>query len=150
MSFAILPVVALLPMGLNIQRQSIDATVSTQIISRVIHEVQQTNYSNLPTSTPLTFCFDDQGNLLASGSDGTLFQSCTNSLRLYDAQATITKPTGIPGSLVGGSSQNLGTVKIGIASNPGHSATLFNNTDVNGNYINSAVSTYFSFVSKND
>ena len=149
MAFAMLPVMALLPIGLNIHRQAIDTTVSAQIISRVTHEVQQTDYSSLPlpppNGTPLTYCFDDQGNLLTSGSSLSLFSSYTDNRRLYDVEATIYKPT----ALTGGTTPSLARVKIDVVSNPAHTSTVFN-TDGSGNFITPNVSTYFSFVSKND
>jgi uncharacterized protein (TIGR02598 family) len=147
MAFAIIPTVALLPLGLNVNRRAIEATVSSQILSRVTDEAQQTDFSTLPPM--FTFCFDDQGNLLASGSDATLFSTYTSPRRLYDVQALVNTTSTLPSSTGIGSTATLAKITINVASNPGRSSTIFA-TGSNGVFSRPNVSTYFAFVSKND
>ena len=146
-SFAILPVMALLPIGLNINRQSIEATVSSQIIARITRELQQTDFSSLPSSpsSPLTYCFDDQGNLLASGNNSALpaLTSGQRALRIYDVLASVNKQSSLPG--ISGAISTLATVRIDIISDPAGSATI-----LSGTFSKSNFSTYFAFISKND
>lgn len=150
MAFGLIPLLALMPIGLTVHRQAIESTVSSQIVARVTHAAQQAEYSNLPdSSNPLTYCFDDQGNLLASGSNANLFSTCTDSKRLYDVRATVNKLAPLPASsgAAGTSTANspsLARIQIDIASNPGRSSDIFNTT------VKTAFVTYFSFVSKND
>lgn len=149
MAFGLVPLMALMPIGLNVHRQAIEATVSAQIVARVAHDAQQADFSNLPPS--LVYCFDDQGNMLTSGSDGSLFSTYSDQRRLYDVQVTVNKAASLPAS--GGStgsvqSQNLARIQIDIAANRAGKVNLF--TSGTGAGSSAAYSTYFAFVSKND
>lgn len=151
MSFGVMPLVALLPIGLSVNRQAIGVTVATQIVSRVTQEAVQTDYSLLPngSSQPLTYCFDDQGNLLSSGTSGSLFATCTDRRRIYDVQATVNQDASLPASGGAGGastaqSASLARIKIDIGYNPGRNPNLFTSG------ANTAYLTYFTFVSKND
>ena len=138
MAIAILPLLAMLPLGLNLHRQSIDSTLTAQIVSRVTHEIQQTDFSTLLVqAAPLVYFFDDQGNLLPAATD---------SRRLYDAQATINKLPSLPG---GSTTPSLARVRIDIAANPGKAAAIFG-TGTDGKCTNMNAATYFAFASKND
>ena len=149
MAFAVVPVVGLLPIGLRVHRDSMVAIASTQIVGRVTHELEQTDYSTLPgvpnttsvVTGPLTYYFDDQGDLLPSATD---------SRRIYDVQATVNAPSTLPAlSGVTTTTASLARVEIDIGLNPGRSASIFARGS-NGAFTNSNVSTYFAFVSKND
>ena len=145
MAFAILPLLAMLPIGLKLHRLAIDSTLTTQIVSRVTHEVQQTDFTNLASlSVPLNYYFDDQGNLIGTNAAAV----ATNSLRLYDAQATINTQPPLPG---GSTTPSLARVRIDIAANPGKLAasTIFG-TNTDGKCTNINASTFFAFVAKND
>ncbi len=102
-AFGLISVVGLMPIGLTTLRQTVETSVSTQITQVVINEVQQADYKSLPATQ--LYYFDDQGNLLKSGSD---------PLKIYDVRLQITKGTTIPGSL-GTSSENLATLSITIS-----------------------------------
>jgi len=146
MTFGLVPLMALLPIGLRVHRQAIEATVSSQIIARVTHEAQQTDYTNLPNGSnyPLTFCFDDQGNVLSSGTSTVLFTTCKDSKRIYDVRATVNKAASLPTATNTSQSPSLARIQIDIASNPGAKPDVF----TSGGSV--PFLTYFSFVSKND
>lgn len=146
MAFGLVPLMALLPIGLKMHRQAIDTTVSSQIVARVAQEAQQTDYSNLPDggSQPLTYCFDDQGNLLATGNSRSLFASCKDPKRIYDVQATVNKIADLPGSGAATRSPSLARIQIDIAPNKAADPSVF----TSGNPV--PVFTYFSLLSKND
>ena len=146
MACAILPLVAMLPIGLRLHRQAIDSTVTSQIVSRVTHEVQQTDFSTLTAlAAPLTYYFDDQGNLL-----GTNTAAANSSLRLYDAQASMNKLPSVPaGTNQGTTTPSMLRVRIDIAANPGRSPSIFGENST-GTCTNMNAATYFAFVAKND
>lgn len=69
-SFAFVPIIGLLPLGLNISRQAIDTGVTAQIAQQLTTEAQQTDFSKLaalvstpPYSTAPSY-FDYQGRNL--------------------------------------------------------------------------------------
>ena len=148
MAFAMLPVMALLPIGLNINRQAVESTVSAQIVGRVTHEVQQTDYLSLPASnTPLTYAFDDQGSMLASGSTGSLpiLSGTVANSRIYSVLAIVYKPSVLPSTAGIGTTQSLARVRIDIVTDPTGNAIIDS-----GTFQKTNVATYFAFVSKND
>jgi len=112
----------------------------------VTHEAQQTDYTNLPNGSnyPLTFCFDDQGNVLSSGTSTVLFTTCKDSKRIYDVRATVNKAASLPTATNTSQSPSLARIQIDIASNPGAKPDVF----TSGGSV--PFLTYFSFVSKND
>lgn len=146
MAFGLVPLMALLPIGLKVHRQAIDATVSSQIVARVAQEAQQMDYSNLPdgASQPLTYCFDDQGNLLATGNSLGLFTSCKDPKRIYDVKATVNKIADLPGDHPATRSPSLARIQIDIAANAAANPSVF----TPGSGV--PVFTYFSLLSKND
>ena len=148
LSVAILPLVALLPVGLNMHRQAIDSTVSTQIVSSVTHELEQTSFSEFTAGQVIGYCFDEQGTLLASGTPSTVFATGTIT-RLYDVIATFNYSSTLP-KVTNVATPSLARVKILVASNPARlTGTAIFMTDGNGNYTH-PVSTYFALISKND
>ena len=147
MSVGLVPLMALLPIGLKVHRQAIEVTVASQIVARVTHEAQQTDYTDLTLAgnSPLTYCFDDQGNLLSSGKgDQTVFATCKDSKRIYDVRATVNQAASLPAAGSMAQSPSLARIQIDIASNPGARADVFSA----GGSV--PFLTYFSFVSKND
>ena len=65
-AFAFVPLVGLLPIGLDVSRQAIQTTVQAQIAQQLTTEVQQTDFSLLgemaKNSPTHPYYFDDQGN----------------------------------------------------------------------------------------
>jgi uncharacterized protein (TIGR02598 family) len=68
-TFAFVPLLGMLPLGLDFSRQAIDTTVAAQIAQQLTTEAQQTDFSRLPelatASVADPFYFDDQGNKTA-------------------------------------------------------------------------------------
>ena len=119
-SFALMSVIALIPTGLSSFKVAMDNSVGSQIVERIVNELQQTDFNTLcPTkSLPMVRSpyqkryFDDQGNEVTV-SGGT---SAKPSGSIYEAQILLTNPTSLPGD--GGSSNNLATVSIILVNNP--------------------------------
>ncbi len=133
-SFAFVCLLGLLPVGLAAFRQSIDTTVGSQIVQRVVNEAQQTDYSSLTTSGTTQRYFDDQANEVTAAN-------ANNSI--YTVQVTVSGTTALPNT-VGAQSSNLATVSVQIANNPGnHTAAPFASTSV------IPTSTYTALIARN-
>ena len=118
---AILPAVALLPVGLDVHRSAINLTVGAQILQRVTADLEQASFASLlpPATLPLRY-FDEQGGELLTASSPA--QPDANSpQRVYDVKVLVTSP----GVLLGQPSYNLVGVQILVAHNPGHSPQAF-------------------------
>ncbi len=130
-SFAFVAIFGLLPVGMTTFRQAMDTTVSSQIVQRVVNEAQQTDFSTLTANagTPQLRYFDEQGNEVPSQND-----------YIYTVQVTVTPKTALPNA---GSSENLATIAVMIASNPGHNPSPFAATS------KLPVSYYAAYVARN-
>ena len=133
-------ILALLPNGLNVFRQALDATVSSQIIQRVLNEAKETDFSALITgstgATNETFLainaldpakgtvrwFDDQANELSSPNDA-----------IYHVNTRIMPATALPRTGTGGvpDNANLATVTVQVANNPGNRPLAFESGGAN-------------------
>jgi len=101
-AFAFLPVLGLLPVGLDTSRQAIDATVESQIVQGLSSKAIQADFSNLGTFTN-SFYFDYQGN------------STTETNAIYKVGFDISSSTKLPSSSTTlGTSSRLATVTICI------------------------------------
>lgn len=61
-SFALLPMLGLLPIGLSTFKKAIDTTVISQIVQKIGNEAQQSDFDGIQTYAPNEFrYFDDQG-----------------------------------------------------------------------------------------
>ena len=130
-SFGMVSVLGLIPVGLNTMRQAMDATVEEQIVRKISGEVLLTPYSQISSkiiSQP--FYFDDQGTALktsgkarfrATVADGTTAypgstatppdKPITDSMRMLRVQVDVT-PNG------GGASISVSNFRI-LVSNSG-------------------------------
>jgi len=102
--FAFIPLIGMLPVGIDMSRQAIDTTVQSQIVQQLTTEALQTDFSNLSTlasnSTRKPYYFDDQGNKV---SDDNAAGS------IYTAAISASTNTALPGSVT---TQKLSTVTI--------------------------------------
>ena len=123
--FAFVTLLGLVPSGLNIFRQSVDATVGSQIIQRISNDVQQADFDTLPATAatgPVLSYFDEQGGSVAKDSLS----------RVYDVSVAISKPTALPdgsNTAPGPTSSSLAQVWIRIANNPGKKTNPFTQTN---------------------
>lgn len=101
-AFAFIPMVGMLPMGLNLSRQAIDTTVEAQISQRLTAEVQQTDFSRLDelatASIANPYYFDDQGNKVTDPANA-----------IYQATFAISTSTTLPNAVA---TQKLATVTL--------------------------------------
>ena len=162
-AFAIIPVMGLLPTGLSINRQAIEATVSSQIVSRISQELAQSDFSSLPASSTglLTYLFDNQGNLVGSGTGTSSFKftstiasspNQSGAFPEFDVLVTINKSSSLPstGSVT---TQSLATARIDVLRDPAGSAMVSNGAFTNPSNPeapNPNVSTFHALISKND
>lgn len=116
-AFAFLAILGLLPAGLGNFRQSIDNTVGSQIVQRLVGEAQQTDFPTLTASTaPVLRYFDDQGNEMTSSQN-----------YLYTAEISVQAPTTLPNTSTPPTS-SLATVTIKLANNAGRNPSPFSST----------------------
>jgi uncharacterized protein (TIGR02598 family) len=124
-AFGIIAVFGLLPAGLGIFRQSIETTVSSQILQQIISEVQETDFDQLikdKTDNPIsagttgvkaTRYFDDQGKELTAATRA-----------IYQVNTRIQSATDSPAKTPF-TNLNLATVTIQVAKNPGGRALAY-------------------------
>ena len=103
-AFAFIPVLGLLPVGLDASRQAIDATIEAQIVQQLSNEVLQTDFSSLgELATAPLYYYDNQRN------------KTTSDKAYYTAGFSVVSQTDLPAgpaSVV--STQKLATVAICI------------------------------------
>jgi uncharacterized protein (TIGR02598 family) len=126
-SFGMLAVLGLLPAGLGTFRQSMDTTVASQIFQQIINEAQETDFDQLikdktnatissgSTGVKQIRYFDNQGKELTNAT-GAIYHVNTR----IQVAASSTSPNF--------TNQNLATVTIQVANNPG-GRTLSYETD---------------------
>jgi uncharacterized protein (TIGR02598 family) len=101
-AFAFIPMLGLVPMGLNTSRQAIDTTIEAQIIQQMAGQAQQTVFSQLGTLTSSSVtCFDANGNVTSPAS------------AIYKASFSAPVNTTLPG---GSTTTRLDTMTIYILS----------------------------------
>jgi len=125
---ALIPLIALLPMGLDSQRSAIESTATTQILQTITGDLQRSEFNELVDPTNLTATdlpiryFDELGNEIPESELANVPAVGTGS-RLYDAQVILDYPAPI------GQETNYAMVRadIRIAHNPQHedAETLF-------------------------
>jgi uncharacterized protein (TIGR02598 family) len=123
-TFALVLLLALLPAGVNNFRQTINATMASQISQRIFNQLQ---ISDFDTITSTNRFFDDQGNELTN-SNSTF---CT-----YWAQVRITNAASGTNATIytGYTSQNLYTATVLVGLNPGgvlSGSNVWNSTNPN-------------------
>jgi len=108
-SFAFVTMIGLLPLGLNISREAIDATIEAQIARQMSTQALQTDFSQLPTLEQSTvaapYYFDDQG------------KACASDAAIYKAQFVVSSSTNLPANVT---TQKLATVAIHILNTRGN------------------------------
>lgn len=107
MGFALVSLIGLLPVGLSTFRNAADNSACTQIAQRLLGEAQQTDFDRLILTPQTLRYFDDQGSELLPAK---------KSQAIYYTNLVVTQSTTLPGS---SPNQNLATVFLQIANNPG-------------------------------
>ncbi len=110
MSFAMVGLVGLMPIGLGMFHDDLDRSVHTQVAQRLISETQQTDFNQLVATPQVLRYFDDQGNELAAS---------LKARAIYQANVSVdVTATTLPGAPL--PNANLATVYIQVATNPGN------------------------------
>ena len=137
MSFALVGLMGLLPLGLSTSRKSVVTATGAQIAQRLIDEAEQTDFNQLIATAQTIRYFDDQGNELAS-----------NTGAMYNTNLVVVATTTLPGATA--ANPNLATIFLQVANNPGNQAiasgTNYHWTAVSGVTITS----YAANVARNE
>ena len=138
-AFGIVGIIGMLPTGLNVFRQAMDASVGSQIIQRVLNEAQQSDFDALiagstwvggatgtvnetilaknaldPAKGTVRW-FDDQANELVSSAEA-----------VYHVNTRIMPTTALPKTGTGTKDNiNLATVTVQVANNPSNRQLAF-------------------------
>lgn len=124
-AFAFVAILGLLPAGLGISRQAMEASVGSQIAQRVIHDAQQSDFSELlkdaggktitgtnQTGRKAERYFDDQGEELPA---------TRRSSAIYHVNTRITAATAMPKTGTSNlDNRHLAVVTVQVATNPGN------------------------------
>jgi len=125
-TFSVLTLVGLIPMGLTTFHKAVNTSVSSQIVQQVVTDVQQTDFNELVSSTSqvnqqaLRY-FDDQGNELTN--TGGAIPSGT----IYMVNVVVNTPVTLPGGSASPQA-NLACLNIEIVNNPGKVPLKYDNT----------------------
>lgn len=121
-AFAFIPLMGLLPLGLDVSRQAIDTTVQSQIVQQLTTEAQQTDFSGLSdfakSTTTHPYYYDDQGN------------KSTSTQGVYEAIITAATQTALPGNIT---TQKLATVAIYVLNMRANRTKIDNDPDITAN-----------------
>lgn len=111
-AFALLPLFALLPISMNIHRESIEATLTAQMVQCVLHDANQTEFESLTNGNANLgpYYFDNEGIQVDSAT----------TARLFDVKVDVVYPATMPSSGTG-LSRNLAKLEIQMVRNPGGS-----------------------------
>lgn len=124
-AFAFLAIFGMLPTGLGISRQAMDASVGAQIAQRIINDAQQSDFAELlkdaggktiagtnQTGRKAERYFDDQGGELPAAS---------KRLAIYHVNTRVTPATAMPKTgTSNGDNVHLAAVTVQVANNPGN------------------------------
>ena len=108
-AFAFVPIIGLLPVGLNMSHQAIDTTTEAQIAQELSTEVQQTDFSVL--INPATQTNFTSGGAAPPSYFDNLGNTTSQTGAVYEAGLVVTGSTALPS---GSTTQNLATVTIYI------------------------------------
>lgn len=109
-TFALVLLLALLPAGVNNFRQTINATMASQISQRIFNDLQIGDFTNIASTNRF---FDEQGNELTNSN--STFCTYWVQIRIATNAASGTNAT----TFTGYTSQNLYTVSVVVGLNPG-------------------------------
>lgn len=104
-SFALVALIGLLPVGLDTFRRAVDATTTSQIAQELLSSATHAKYSALGQMAGTPYYFDDQGKS-GTGIDATNY--------VYRADVAVSTSSDIPQSSGALANPNLATVKITI------------------------------------
>ena len=163
LAFGFVAILGLLPTGLQLFREAVETSVSSQIAQRVINDAQQTDYTvltdeaNLPDSLDtFTFqapkvaagvfrYFDEQGNEIIPAGD-TL--SASERMRIVYWVNTRIKPRTDRGQTTA-RIPSLATVTVQVANNPGNKSLPLGPDNLIAKPAGVSVKTYAVLVSRN-
>ena len=106
-SFAIVPLVGMMPIGLSNFRGSMDRSVSTQIAQLIINEARQAGFANLSLWQGNRY-FTDEG-------EETTAESAT---KVYVVRTDVTAKVEVPSAESAFSNASLAQVRVRVANSP--------------------------------
>lgn len=88
-SFAMVALVGMLPVGLNTFRRAINTTVESQIVQGITSDLQLTDYTKLPATAVVNY-YDEQGMLLSGSGTAVLYTITVSPKALQVGSTTLT------------------------------------------------------------
>ena len=146
LSFALVGLMGMLPVGLSTFHRSTDNSTGAQIAQRLINEAGQTDFSTLIGSVatnPVVRYFDNQGNELADAN---------KSRAVFTTRLVVTSGaagTTLPGA-VSASNAGLATLVVQVAVNPGNRGLTAGNNQLWTAVPGVTISNYAANVARND
>lgn len=140
---AFVPVVGLLPLGLQSYHEANDNSIKAEIFQRIVNELQQTDFETLTSSpNPPYRYFDYQGNEVTASEQ-----------YIYQVNTRISSTTDLPeGAQPAVNNSNLAIVTIQVANNPAHAVMTQQSATASMPYLWSttpSISTFFTAIAKN-
>ena len=120
-SFGIITLLGLLPAGMNMFRDAMNVTISSQIAQRLIREAVQTDYDSLvevDPETPSTVAVPVVKPVRYYTDEGVELPSNKRDEAIFHAYTRIMSATNLPSSDGVVSNNSLATVSVQIALNP--------------------------------
>lgn len=123
-AIALIPILAMLPMSLEIQTEANQVTTVAQMNKAILDQIRSAEFSELEqeaalqlsNANPILYYFDVEGQSVESN----------DSSRVYDARARIVWPLQLPANQTSASpNYNAAAVTIDIAHNPGMANNIF-------------------------
>jgi uncharacterized protein (TIGR02598 family) len=159
-AFAFIGIFGLIPTGLNVFHQAVNASVGSQIAQKVINDIKQTDFTTLVSSggnqpfiytwpvsngspSPVRY-FDEQGNELA----GTHTNSAIYQVRTRVTPATV-MPYTAAGTQAAATDSNLATITVQIAAIPANLAIPVDSSTQLWSDSRFRITTLSALVSKN-
>ncbi len=148
LSFALVGLMGILPVGLSTFHRSTDNSTGAQIAQRLINEAGQTDFSTLVgtvASTPVVRYFDNEGNELPAAN---------KSQAVFNTNLVVTSGTAgtaLPGGAAATApNANLATVVVQVAVNPGNRSLTAGPNQLWAATAGVTISTYAANVARND
>ena len=99
-SFSLVAVLGLMPVGLTTMRQAMDASIEEQIVQKITGEVHLTPYSKLSTAMiGKSFYFDDQGLVVATADNARFWATINDATTTYPGSSAVPAKTPITDSI---------------------------------------------------
>ena len=115
-SFALVPLLGILPIGLGVSRSAVDLTLTAQIGQRMVSMIEQTGYSSYASLETSYYYFDDEGQPVTVAAGAAPPANAIYTASIVQAQTA-------KNSLITADASTANTMaclQINIVTDPGH------------------------------